>query len=275
MVQKRGLGSHNLVTIPVSRLARTQGNLELGIQLVHLWEQETGLGWTKTVNELENGLNQTDLISYSEAEVDVDSGMLKANAENIYPKSFFTGNGLELVRRGWKKEKMAPYKKPPQPADETWLLSKCLHDHWPSGGTLFIGDPAKWPERQDNIWVHLRRQVTTNLSPSTPLLFQLHKTDSWVTRTIFRFLRQPRWRHHPRIALLQAWAQDLSSTAKFCHMIRNLRLLRGVLRQRKIQTRNYFRKKREVKDVRLAGTEVIIKPPKFDEKGELQVNFEW
>ena len=127
------------------------------MQLVHLWEHETGLDWIKTVTGLELGLDQTNPISYLEAEEDDNSCLAKANAENIYPKSFFTGKGLELVRRGWKKQKMAPYRKPPQPADETWLLSKCLHDHWPNGGTLFIGDPAKWPERQDNIWVHLRR----------------------------------------------------------------------------------------------------------------------
>jgi hypothetical protein len=101
-------------------------------------------------------LDQTDSISYSEVEEGVNSGTSKDNAEHIYPKSFFTGNGLELVRKGWKKQRMDSYRKPPQPADETWLLSKCLQDYWPNGGTLFIGDPAKWPERQDNIWVHLR-----------------------------------------------------------------------------------------------------------------------
>jgi len=58
-------------------------------------------------------------------------------------------------------------------------------------------------------------------------------------------------------------------------MIRNLKLLRGVLRQQKIQTRDYARKRREGKDVRLAGTEMVIEPPKFDENGDLQVNFEW
>lgn len=68
------------------------------MRLVQLWEQETGLDWTKTATELESGLDQTDSISYSEAEEDVNSGTSKDNAEHVYPKSFFTGNGLELVR---------------------------------------------------------------------------------------------------------------------------------------------------------------------------------
>ena len=58
-------------------------------------------------------------------------------------------------------------------------------------------------------------------------------------------------------------------------MMRNLKLLRRVLRQQKKQARDYTRKKREGKDVRLAGTEVVIEPAKFDENGDLQVNFEW
>lgn len=84
-------------------------------------QQETGLNWTKTAAELESGLEQTDSISYLEVEEDVNCGTSKDNAAHIYPKSFFTGNGLELVRRGWKKTRMAPYRKPAQPADETWL----------------------------------------------------------------------------------------------------------------------------------------------------------
>lgn len=156
MVQKGALGSDILVIVSVSRLARTQENSELGMRLVQLWEQETGFDWTMTAIELESGLDQTDSISYSEAEEDVNSGTSKDNAKHVYPKSS-TGNGLELVRRGWKKKIMAPYRKPPQPADETWLLFKYLQDHWPNGGTFFIGDPAKWSKRQDNIWVHLRK----------------------------------------------------------------------------------------------------------------------
>ena len=58
-------------------------------------------------------------------------------------------------------------------------------------------------------------------------------------------------------------------------MMRNLKLLRRVLRQQKKQARDYARKKSEGKDVKLAGTEVVIEPPKFDENGDLQVNFEW
>jgi hypothetical protein len=57
-------------------------------------------------------------------------------------------------------------------------------------------------------------------------------------------------------------------------MIRNLKLLRRVLSQQKKQARDYARKEREGKDVRLAGTELVIEPPKFDENGNLQVNFE-
>jgi hypothetical protein len=57
-------------------------------------------------------------------------------------------------------------------------------------------------------------------------------------------------------------------------MIRNLKLLWGVLRQQEIQARDYARERREGKDVRLAGTEMVIEPPKLDESGDLQVNFE-
>jgi hypothetical protein len=100
-----------LLTLPVSRLARTQENLELGMLLVRLWEQETGLDWSKTATELEIGFDQTDSISYSEAEEDVSSSTSKDNPDHVYPKSLFTGNGLELARRGWKKKRMASYRK--------------------------------------------------------------------------------------------------------------------------------------------------------------------
>ena len=105
LVQKRALGSDNLVTVLVSRLVRTQENLELGMRLVQLWKQETGLDWTKTATEVESELDQTDSISYSEVEEDVNSGTSKDNAEYVYPKSFFTGNGARTCSERLEEEK--------------------------------------------------------------------------------------------------------------------------------------------------------------------------
>jgi hypothetical protein len=75
------------------------------MRLVQLWKQETGLDWTKTATEVESELDQTDSISYSEVEEDVNSGTSKDNAEYVYPKSFFTGNGARTCSERLEEEK--------------------------------------------------------------------------------------------------------------------------------------------------------------------------
>jgi hypothetical protein len=143
LVKSRGRGSINLVTFPLVRLNASQRSAELGNKLVQLWEAETGLNWAKSV--------QQPQIQPGEL------AQLSADDAVPLPRSFFTGPGRELVRANWKEDRLAPYKVPPQPSDEMWLISQFLNTQWPDGGTIFIGVPENWLERRcDNIWTLLR-----------------------------------------------------------------------------------------------------------------------
>lgn len=143
LVKSRGRGSINLVTFPLVRLNASQRSAELGNKLVQLWEAETGLNWAKSVQ-------QPQIQSGELAQLSADDAV-------PLPRSFFTGPGRELVRANWKEDRLAPYKVPPQPSDEMWLISQFLNTQWPDGGTIFIGVPENWLERRcDNIWTLLR-----------------------------------------------------------------------------------------------------------------------
>ncbi|PYH70442.1 uncharacterized protein BO88DRAFT_338075 [Aspergillus vadensis CBS 113365] len=138
------LGPRNLVTFPVQRLSNCQATASQSRDLIYLWQLETGLDWNMTINQM-NGAS-------------IKSS--RPHDSQSLPNSFFVGKGRELIRANWHGDKLQPYQQPPQPADETWLLLGCLQEHWPAGGTLFIGDPVKWPARaDDNIWVHLQECV--------------------------------------------------------------------------------------------------------------------
>jgi hypothetical protein len=143
LVQSRALSSINLVTFPLVHLNTSQRSAELGNMLIQLWEAETCLNWAKLVHQPK--IQSSELAQLS----DDDAIPL--------PRSFFTGLGRELVRANWKEDRLALYKVPPQPSDEMWLISQFLNTQWPDGGTIFIGVPENWPERQcDNIWTLLR-----------------------------------------------------------------------------------------------------------------------
>ncbi|CAI7670924.1 unnamed protein product [Penicillium viridicatum] len=132
------LGSKNMATFPVCRLNDCQDNMAMGQQLIELWEQETTLSWKATI------------------------GNIACSRKNGSPisQSHFDGPSLGLLHLGWKKSNLLePYESPPLPADALWLLWVCLRKYWPEGGTLFIGDPLKWPHRADNFWNSFREYV--------------------------------------------------------------------------------------------------------------------
>ncbi|KAL2835317.1 hypothetical protein BJY01DRAFT_259344 [Aspergillus pseudoustus] len=209
LVRKVSLSCDNRVTFPVHHLPNCQDTSELGTRLVELWEYETGLRYTnRTPATLE---------------------FLHLPA-NTYLPSFYSGETLPLIRSNWNGDRLASYRSPPNPADETWLLWMCLKEQWPKGGTLFIGIPEKWPSRQDNIWVHLRE-----------------------------FLSRPVYHHHPGLTRVQAWAQDLHYTHKTSQIIKNIEHLCHVVHKRKVQERDQARMKAEGKDVKIAGTELGIR----------------
>ncbi|RAL03017.1 uncharacterized protein BO80DRAFT_471636 [Aspergillus ibericus CBS 121593] len=136
------LGPRNRVTFPVQRLSGSQKTAEQGYKLIDLWQMETGLNWERTISQMVIEAPET----------------LGPPGADPLPRAFFYGEGRELIRPNWSDDRLQPYKEPPQPADETWLLLRCLQEHWPTGGTLFIGDPEKWPARvESNIWVHFRQ----------------------------------------------------------------------------------------------------------------------
>ncbi|KAF9883829.1 hypothetical protein FE257_002766 [Aspergillus nanangensis] len=140
LTHKGALNSSNIVTFPVQHLPNCQATAELGQKLVKLWESETGLEWDKLI------ARSSLKFQACEHEDDID----------CLAKSFFAGEGLELIRSNWNAGKLKPYESCPSPADETWLLWTCLKKYWPNGGTLFIGIPEKWPSRRDNIWIRFR-----------------------------------------------------------------------------------------------------------------------
>ncbi|KAB8224873.1 hypothetical protein BDV33DRAFT_199157 [Aspergillus novoparasiticus] len=139
LVHQGALNSDDVVTFPTRHLPNCQETADLGKQLVTLWETETGLDWRDTTAVSHSLQNQ-----------------VKDEGGSELPKGFFAGQGLELIRLNWSSEKLQPYRKPPRPADETWLLWLCLKENWPLGGIVFIGIPEKWPSRKDNIWTHLQ-----------------------------------------------------------------------------------------------------------------------
>lgn len=155
LVHKGALGSDSPVTFPIYRLAHSQSNLELGHNLLRLWEQETCLVWKNIV---------TASSSHSHGTGEVGHGA-------FLPTASFGGECLELIRLNWKGSRLLPYKSPPRPVGETWLLWQCLRENWPTGGTLFIGDPAKWPARTDNIWVHFQRFAPQCIRHTVPYVF--------------------------------------------------------------------------------------------------------
>ncbi|KAL4905937.1 hypothetical protein BDW74DRAFT_152298 [Aspergillus multicolor] len=213
LVQKEALSAGNKVTFPARHLPNCQETAESGQHLVELWEAETDLIWARTC-----------IPESAQQSVRCAPGGL------IHPSSFYSEGGLSIIRPNWNGDRLKPYRRQPQPADETWLLWMCLKEHWPEGGTLFIGIPDKWPRRYDNIWGLFRE-----------------------------FLRLPTYRHHPRLAAVQAWAHDISYTLKTPQMIKNLEYLCFILEKKKVQSRDYERVRDEGRDVKIAGTELRIK----------------
>ena len=128
------LGTSASATIPLCRLFHTQDQEYLGYQLVRLWEQETGLTWSSAVVQ----------------QLRKAAGMPEANApesvNTICPKTF-QGQSRSLICLNWSTEKLQPYQGNPQPPDALWLLQNCLHENWPTGGVVFIGDPSKFTWR--------------------------------------------------------------------------------------------------------------------------------
>ncbi|KAL2809983.1 hypothetical protein BJX63DRAFT_423456 [Aspergillus granulosus] len=160
LVRKESLSSDNKVTFPVNHLPNCQDTTELGSRLVELWEYETGLSWMNTALALVATPPQT---------------LGSTSRTPTHPPSFYIGGSLPLIRSNWSESKLAPYRSPPVPADETWLLWMCLKEQWPSGGILFIGIPEKWPLRQDNIWVHFRELLSRSAYRHHPRLGQMIK----------------------------------------------------------------------------------------------------
>ncbi|GKZ32113.1 hypothetical protein AbraIFM66950_001252 [Aspergillus brasiliensis] len=210
------LGPRNLVTFPVQRLSSSQATAAQNRDLIYLWQLETGLDWNMTISQMAAAPTQTP----------------RSHDTEPLPKAFFIGKGRELIRANWYGDKLQPYQQPPQPADETWILLRCLQEHWPAGGMLFIGDPVKWPARaDDNIWVHLKE-----------------------------FVNRPKYHNHPRIAQLQAWVQDVWHQQKTRQMMKNIGCLYYITDRRKIQERDRKRMSVEMKDVKIAGTELKVTP---------------
>lgn len=144
LVQSGALGSNNLVTFPIVHLNSSQSSAELGDKLIQLWEAETGLHWSKSFNQ---SLIQLD----QQVQLSDDDDNLPLS------QSLFTGPGRGIVRANWKKDRLGPYNLPPKPSDDMWLISQFLNTQWPMGGTMFVGVPGNWPERQhDNIWTLLK-----------------------------------------------------------------------------------------------------------------------
>ncbi|CAG8000975.1 unnamed protein product [Penicillium olsonii] len=147
----------------------------------------------------------------------------------------FKGPSLGLIHLGWKRKVLLePFQATPVPADASWLLWKCLLKYWPHGGILFIGDPLKW-RRTDHFWGKFRE-----------------------------FLASGEYRDHPHFTSLSAWAHDLAHPRKTAQLKRNLELICTIKSQRKIQCRDYARKRVEKKDVKIAGTELNISSPRSD-----------
>lgn len=141
--QEGTLGTGAPATFPLCRLFHTQDQEYLGYQLVRLWEQETGLAWSSiVVQQLRRA-----------------AGMTEANAPgsaNEICAKVFQGQSRSLICLNWSTEKLQPYQGNPQPSDALWLLQRCLHENWPMGGVVFIGDPpSKFTWRVDNFWVKL------------------------------------------------------------------------------------------------------------------------
>jgi hypothetical protein len=140
--QEGTLGTGASATFPLCRLFYTQDQEYLGYQLVRLWEQETGLTWSSiVVQQLRRA-----------------AGMTEANAlesVNEIRAKLFQGESRSLVCLNWSTEELQPYQGNPQPSDALWLLQRCLHENWPMGGVVFIGDPSKFTWRLDNFWVKL------------------------------------------------------------------------------------------------------------------------
>ncbi|KAE8330757.1 hypothetical protein BDV39DRAFT_21717 [Aspergillus sergii] len=120
---------------------------------------------------------------------------------------------------------------------------------WPLGGIVFRGIPEKWPSRKDNIWTHLQEWV---------LIVQNNESVSHCLPKA-RFLARRKYHNHPGIAVVQAWAQDLSFTRKTPQIIKNIEFLCQILSKRKIQERDRERVKQEGRDVKIAGTELEIR----------------
>lgn len=86
------------------------------------------------------------------------AGMTEANAPgsaNEICAKVFQGQSRSLICLNWSTEKLQPYQGNPQPSDALWLLQRCLHENWPMGGVVFIGDPSKFTWRVDNFWAKL------------------------------------------------------------------------------------------------------------------------
>lgn len=73
-----------------------------------------------------------------------------------------------------------------------------------------------------------------------------------------RFLASGKYSNHPRINEVSAWALDLSNQRKTAQVIANLKCFSCVLRQKKIQARDYQRISQEKRDVKFVGTEIEI-----------------
>ncbi|KAJ5811554.1 hypothetical protein N7474_007855 [Penicillium riverlandense] len=189
-------------------------NEDLGSQLVRMWEHETGLTWSSII-----------------AEQLKRAAAMKGSSTNVsaIPGSFFSGPSKSLLSSHLSTAKSQLYQGNPQPSDALWLLQMCVYQHWPKGGTVFIGDPDKFTWRDDNFWVQLWKSLASG-----------------------------KYSNHPRIDEVSAWALDLSNSWKTQQVIANLKCFCRIRNQKKIQVRDYERIRKEKKDVKVVGTEVEI-----------------
>jgi hypothetical protein len=104
LVQKRALGSDDVVAFTVLRLSDSRKTRALGIELVNLWEVETGLDWGKeVVMRSETNLllpttrDSKDIQESTTAPTPtgaVDLMDVLDAQDEPWPAAFFTGRGL-------------------------------------------------------------------------------------------------------------------------------------------------------------------------------------
>lgn len=150
----RKVGQPHAVTLNLYRLPHSQITHDLGLQLIKLWEHETGHDFKAAVEKLSSHwrLRESD---YSRASIQpaIDGPrkdeLVQARMQN------WVGPGPPLSRSSEAREY-------PHGAiaseDALWVLSRCLDQYWSNGGEMFVCDPDKWPQKAEvNIWARPRR----------------------------------------------------------------------------------------------------------------------